>query len=102
MNNRPSPPPTVDSRPHAETFGTLRDGDEGPPVAPTRVPQLGVNLCTECNRTLWTTALQRALHGTGARPEPTLPRPEGWRASRSAGEILAIQARGKKFELPHE
>lgn len=89
-----------DTDPHGETFGTLRDGDEGPPVAPTRVPQLGVNLCTECNRTLWTVALQRALHGTGAGAGAALPRPEGWRASRSAGEIFAIQARGKKFELP--
>jgi len=89
-----------DTNKFGETWATVRperDGNE--PVAPTRVPQLGVNLCTETNRTVWTGYLGSLLHATGACDGAVAkavagPRPEGWRPSRSAHETFVIQAGG--------
>jgi len=65
---------------------------EGLSVVPTQVPQLYVELHAEPNRTVWTGFFQRLLHC--APDVPVAERPTGWKPSRSAGEIFALQARG--------
>ena len=63
-------------------------------VAPTQLPQLFVELHAEPNRTVWTGFFQRLLHC--APDVPVAERPAGWKPSRSAGEVFALQARGTK------
>ena len=66
----------------------------GAQVAATLVPQLFVELRSTPNSTVWTGFFNKLLHSA---PDPPLqPRPDGWVASRGAGEKFVLQARGSK------
>ena len=90
-----------DSGGHMESYALSRTKEQeewalaaGLSVAPTQVPQLFVELHAEPNRTVWTGFFQRLLHC--APDVPVAERPVGWKPSRSAGEVFALQARGSK------
>jgi hypothetical protein len=61
-------------------------------VAATLLPQLGVRLAAEPNKTCWTVAFQCLFHL--AAHVPLEPRPRGWQPSRGGGDSFALQARG--------
>ena len=86
---------------HMESYALTRTEEQaawalkaGLTVAPTQLPQLFVELHAEPNRTVWTGFFQRLLHC--APDVPVAERAAGWKPSRSAGEVIALQARGTK------
>lgn len=92
-----------DTNRYGETWTLLRSEEAaawaraaGLDVLPTHVPQLFVALHTTPNKTVWTAFLQHILHAAGEQPDSVVARPLGWKPSRGAGELFALQARGTK------